>query len=237
MNTTTPTRLLVVDDDKEIVRLLRAYLEQAGFLVFTAYDGETAFHLIRRERPSLVLLDLMLPDRDGWDITKKIRADTLLSNTPIIMITARVEDSDKIVGLELGADDYVTKPFGLSELRSRIRALLRRSYGELAGAENSDTLYAGDLTIDRGRGQVSRAGQSLHLTPTEFRLLITLVQHNGQVLSRAQLLDAVWGWTPDIESEKTVNVHIRRLREKVEPDPANPILILTVPGLGYRFAD
>ena len=227
--------LLIVEDDADVAESLRETLTRDGYTVHWESTGQGGIAYARDHAPHLAVLDVRLPDMSGFDVCGTLRRMKL--RLPILMLTARREEVDKVIGVEVGADDYVTKPFGLSELRSRIRALLRRSYGELAGAENGDTLYAGDLTIDRGRGQVSRAGQALHLTPTEFRLLITLVQHNGQVLSRAQLLDAVWGWTPDVESEKTVNVHIRRLREKVEPDPANPTLILTVPGLGYRFAD
>jgi DNA-binding response OmpR family regulator len=141
---------------------------------------------------------------------------------------------DKVLGLEMGADDYITKPFGLRELLSRVRAQLRRAYGDLSSAD-ADLLHAGDLTIDQTRGQVTRAGQMIILTPIEYRLLVYLVRHRSQALSRGQIIEAVWGHTPDPDSEKTVNVHIRHLREKVEPDPANPILILTVPGIGYRL--
>jgi two-component system alkaline phosphatase synthesis response regulator PhoP len=233
MNTTTPTRLLVVDDDKEIVRLLRAYLEQAGFLVFTAYDGETAFHLIRRERPSLVLLDLMLPDRDGWDITKKIRADSLLSNTPIIMITARVEDSDKIVGLELGADDYVTKPFNPREVVARVRSVLRRvSNGGSHGKDN--LLIAGSLVMDLYRREVSINGKVIELTPTEFELLRTLLENPGYAFTRSELIERSLGY--EYESlERSLDSHIKNLRKKIEPDPKDPVYVQTVYGVGYRL--
>lgn len=225
--------LLIVEDDPDVAESLREALTRDGYHVHWESTGQGGLTYVRDHNPHLAVLDVRLPDMSGFDVCSALRRMKL--RLPILMLTARREEADKVVGLEVGADDYVTKPFGLSELRSRIRALLRRSYGELAGMDNGEVLYASDLMIDRGRGVVSRAGQTLHLTPTEFRLLIILVQHNGQVLSRAQLLDLVWGWTPDIESEKTVNVHIRRLREKVEPDPANPTMILTVPGMGYRF--
>jgi DNA-binding response OmpR family regulator len=153
---------------------------------------------------------------------------------PILMLTAKREEIDKVIGLESGADDYITKPYGLHELLARVRALLRRAYGELAMAE-SDVLYAGSLVIDRTRGQVLRGKHQINLTPIEFRLLVHLAQHSGQVLTRQQILESVWGYAADIEDEKVVNVNIRRLREKVEIDPSRPALILTVPGIGYRL--
>lgn len=232
MNTTTPTRLLVVDDDKEIVRLLRAYLEQAGFMVFTAYDGDTAFNLIRRERPSLVLLDLMLPDRDGWDITKKIRADSLLSNTPIIMLTARVEDTDKIVGLELGADDYVTKPFNPREVVARVRSVLRRV--NTGHVHKDNLLTAGALVMDLYRREVTLNGTTVDLTPTEFELLRTLLENPGYAFTRSELIERSLGY--EYESlERSLDSHIKNLRKKIEPDPREPIYIQTVYGVGYRL--
>lgn len=232
MNTTPPTRLLVVDDDKEIVRLLRAYLEQAGFMVFTAYDGDTAFTLIRRERPSLVLLDLMLPDRDGWDITKKIRADSLLSNTPIIMLTARVEDTDKIVGLELGADDYVTKPFNPREVVARVRSVLRRVNSGYVHKDN--LLTAGALVMDLYRREVTLNGTTVDLTPTEFELLRTLLENPGYAFTRSELIERSLGY--EYESlERSLDSHIKNLRKKIEPDPRDPTYIQTVYGVGYRL--
>lgn len=227
-------RLLIVEDDADVADALREALRQDGYAVHWELTGQGGIAYVRDHAPHLVVLDVRLPDMSGFDVCSTLRRMKL--RLPILMLTARREEVDKVVGLEVGADDYVTKPFGLSELRSRIRALLRRSYGELAGGDG-ELSYVGDLVIDRTRGQVTRAGQNLHLTPTEFRLLLVLAQHAGQVLTRAQLLDMVWGWAPDLESEKTVNVHVRRLREKIEADPANPTLILTVPGLGYRLAD
>jgi DNA-binding response OmpR family regulator len=227
-------RLLIVEDDADVAHALREALTQDGYIVHWESTGQGGIAYARDYAPHLVVLDVRLPDVSGFDVCSTLRRMKL--RLPILMLTARREEVDKVVGLEVGADDYVTKPFGLSELRSRIRALLRRSYGALAGGDG-ELNYVGDLVIDRTRGQVTRAGQNLHLTPTEFRLLLVLAQHAGQVLTRAQLLDMVWGWAPDLESEKTVNVHVRRLREKIEADPANPTLILTVPGLGYRLAD
>ena len=150
------------------------------------------------------------------------------------MLTVRREEADKVLGLAMGADDYLTKPFNLSELLARVRALLRRAYGELSEGD-SDLIYIGDLVLDRGRGQVSRGKVMLNLTPTEFRMLVYLAQHSGLAVTRAQILEAVWGYEADVESERTVNVNVRRLREKVELDPARPLLILTVPGIGYRL--
>jgi DNA-binding response OmpR family regulator len=187
----------------------------------------------RTQRPRLVLLDIRLPDLSGFDVCRELRRLGL--RQPVIMLTARAEETDKVLGLEMGADDYVTKPFGLRELLARIRAQLRRAYGDLS-APDADLLYAGDLIIDRGRGQVQRGREVLNLTPTEFRLLVYLAQNAGLALSRAQILDAVWGYDADVDSERIVNVHIRRLREKVELDPSRPALILTVPGIGYRLA-
>jgi DNA-binding response OmpR family regulator len=180
----------------------------------------------------LIILDVRLPDGSGFDFCHQMRQLGL--RQPIIILTARREETDKVLGLEMGADDYVTKPFSLRELVSRIRAQLRRAYGELSAA-NADVLYAKDLVIDRGRGEVRRGNEIVNLTPTEFRLLVYLARHPGQALSRAQILDAVWGYAPDVESERTVNVHICRLREKVELNPSRPTLILTVPGIGYRL--
>jgi DNA-binding response OmpR family regulator len=169
----------------------------------------------------------------GFDVCRELRRLGL--RQPIVMLTVRGEETDKVLGLEVGADDYVTKPYQLRELLARIRAQLRRAYGELATAD-ADLLYAGDLVIDRGRAQVRRGQDLLNLTPTELRLLIYLAQNPRQALSRAQILDAVWGYDAEVESERVVNVHIRRLREKVELDPSRPTLILTVPGIGYRLA-
>jgi DNA-binding response OmpR family regulator len=153
---------------------------------------------------------------------------------PIIMLTAQQDELDKVLGLEMGADDYMTKPFGLRELVSRIRAQLRRAYGDYANAESA-SLLVGDLVLDQNTGQALKDGKPVNLTPTEFRILVYLARHRGQALTRGQIVEAVWGYAPDLESEKSVNVHIRRLREKIEPDPAQPSILLTVPGIGYRL--
>jgi DNA-binding response OmpR family regulator len=224
--------ILIIEDDPAVASSLQEGLEREGYQVISKLNGREGVEYARDHNPHLIILDIRLPDGSGFDFCRQMRQMKL--RQPILMLTARRDDVDKILGLEMGADDYVTKPFNLQELRSRIRALLRRAYGELSAADG-DLLYAADMVIDRTRGQVWRGNQLLNLTPTEFRLLIVLAQHNGQVLSRRQILDAVWGYSADIESERTVNVHIRRLREKIEYDPSEPAFILTVPGIGYRF--
>jgi DNA-binding response OmpR family regulator len=188
----------------------------------------------RDHDPHLILLDVRLPDGSGFDFCRHMRQSGL--RQPIIMLTVQRDEIDRVLGLEMGADDYVTKPYSLRELISRIRAQLRRAYGKLAAAD-ADLLYASDLVIDRGRGFVKRGNQEINLTPIEFRLLVYLARHPGQALSRSQILDGVWGYAVDVESERVVDVNIRRLREKVELDPSRPTLILTVPGIGYRLAE
>ncbi len=228
-------RILVVDDDKEIVRLVRGYLQQAGYDVLVAYDGETAVHNLRREDVDLLVLDLMLPDRDGWDITRLIRSDPALSHTPIIMLTARVDDVDKILGLELGADDYVTKPFNPRELVARVRALLRRSQSEQRPSP-SQTLQVGDLRLDAGRREVTVAGQAVDLTPTEFDLLRALMESPGYAFTRDELMEKGLGYAYT-GMGRTLDSHIKNLRHKIESDPKNPTYIETVYGVGYRLAD
>ena len=227
-----PQRILVVDDDKQIARLIRSYLEQAGYQVLVAYDGETALHALRRESPDLVVLDLMLPDRDGWDITRTVRSDPALAATPIIMVTARVEDTDKIVGLELGADDYVTKPFNPRELVSRVRAVLRRMSGQPALV--SPVLNAGALQLDTDKHEARLGGQLLDLTPTEFDLLRALMANPGHAFTRGELIEQALGYTYE-GLERTVDSHIKNLRRKIETDPGNPVYLQTVYGVGYRF--
>jgi DNA-binding response OmpR family regulator len=195
-------------------------------------SGGEGVHYARDHEPHLVILDVRLPDGSGFDFCRQMRQLGL--RQPILMLTVQRDEMDKVLGLEMGADDYVTKPYALRELLSRVRALLRRAYGELSAAD-ANRLYVGDLIIDRSRGQVWRGSQVLNLTPTEFRLLVFFAQHPGQALTRTQLLDAVWGYDADVDSERTVNVHVRRLREKIELDPSRPTLILTVPGIGYRL--
>lgn len=225
-------RILVVDDDREIVRLLRAYLEQAGHQVTVAYGGESALHILRRERPDLVLLDLMLPDRDGWDVTRVVRGDPGLAATPIIMLTARVEDQDKIVGLELGADDYVTKPFNPREVMARVRAVLRRAHGE---SPPPRMLQVGEVMIDLDAHQVEVDGQPVRLTPTEFNLLQALAEHPGQALTRMELIDKGLGYSYE-GLERTVDSHIKNLRRKLTEAGAAEELVETVFGVGYRLA-
>ena len=227
-------RILVVDDDKEIVRLVRAYLEQAGFVVLTAFDGETALHTIRREKPDLVVLDLMLPDRDGWDITRVVRSDTAIAATPIIMLTARVEDTDKIIGLELGADDYIAKPFNPREVVARVRSVLRRSQPAPA-AEKSRVLQVGKLILDLGRHEVMMAGNPVEVTPTEFKLLQILIESPGYAFTRSELIEQGLGYEYE-GMERTLDSHIKNLRRKIEPDPKHPVYIQTVYGVGYRLS-
>jgi two-component system alkaline phosphatase synthesis response regulator PhoP len=225
------SRILVVDDDKQIVRLVRSYLEQAGYQVLTAYDGETALHAIRREQPDLVVLDLMLPDRDGWEITRLIRSEPSLANLPILMLTARVEDTDKIVGLELGADDYVTKPFNPREVVARVRAVLRRS-----GSESTlpQILKIDDLRINLDRHQATMKGEPLDLTPTEFNLLKVLVENPDRAFTRLELIEKGLGYAYE-GLERTVDSHIKNLRKKIGVDPDSLAYIETVYGVGYRL--
>lgn len=224
-------RILVVDDDRDVVRLIRAYLEQAGYEVLVAYDGETALHILRRDRPDLLLLDLMLPDRDGLDITRLVRQDPNLSPTPIIMLTARVDDTDKIVGLEMGADDYVTKPYNPREVVARVRARLRATL-----PASPQLLVVGGLELDLGRREVRVQGRLVELTPTEFNLLQTLMEQAGYVFTRAQLISR--GLGADYEGiDRTLDSHIRNLRQKIEPDPRNPTYIHTIYGVGYRLEE
>jgi DNA-binding response OmpR family regulator len=228
----TQPHILLIEDDPAVARSLQDGLQRNGFQVTWKDNGGDGVEYARRNNPHLILLDVRLPDGSGFDFCRQMRKSGL--RQPIIMLTVQKEEVDKVLGLEMGADDYVTKPFSLRELVSRVRAQLRRAYGELSSAE-ANLLFAGDLVIDQARGQALRDDQALNLTPTEFRLLAYLAAHRGQALSRARIIEAVWGFTPDLESERTVNVHIRRLREKVEMDPSHPRLILTVPGIGYRL--
>ncbi len=228
------THILLIEDDPAVAQGLRTGLEREGYAVTWKASGGEGLEHARKHSPHLVILDVRLPDGSGFDYCRRMRQAGL--RQPILMLTVEREETDKVLGLEMGADDYMTKPYGLRELLSRVRALLRRAYGELSAADAS-LLCARDLVIDCGRGQVRRGPELVSLTPTEFRLLVYLARHPGQALSRAQIVDAVWGYAADVESDRAVNVHIRRLREKVEIDPSQPSLILTVPGIGYRLAE
>ena len=223
-------RVLIVDDEPKIVALARDYLERAGFAVATAYDGKTALASARGDRPDLVVLDLGLPELDGLDVARTLRAE---SPVPIVMLTGRTEESDKLVGLEIGADDYVTKPFSPKELVARVRAVLRRSERPVAA---SDIVSAGAVTLDVPRMRVTVDERVVELTPTEFQLLATLAREPGRVFTRSQLLDAVHGIA--FESyERAIDAHVKNIRRKLEPDPAHPRYLLTVYGVGYRFAE
>jgi two-component system alkaline phosphatase synthesis response regulator PhoP len=220
--------ILVVDDEPKIVQLARDYLEKSGFKVLTSGDGQQALAITRQERPDLIVLDLMLPGMDGLDVCRAIRRE---SDVPIIMLTARAEETDQLIGLELGADDYITKPFSPRALVARVRALLRRTQGNLLQQE---TIRIGDLELDLRRKQLSLKGEIIHLTRSEFLLLETLAKHPGQPLSREQLLEKLHGVVFD-GVDRSVDSHIKNLRRKIEPDPADPIYIQTVYGFGYKF--
>lgn len=222
--------VLVVDDEPKIVRLARDYLERAGFRVASASDGREALAAFRRDTPDLIVLDLGLPLVDGLDVTRAVRRT---SNVPIVMLTGRGDESDRVAGLELGADDYVTKPFSPKELVARVRAVLRRAENASAPA---DLIKAGEVTIDIPRLAVRARGRDVELTPTEFQILATLARSPGRVFTRAQLLDAVHGIA--FESyERAIDAHVKNIRRKLEPDPREPRYLLTVHGVGYRFAD
>ena len=221
-------KILVVDDEKKIVDIVKAYLEKDGYKVVVAYDGREALTMARGQSPDLIILDLMLPEVSGWDVCRTLRAE---SNVPIIMVTARDDDTDKIVGLELGADDYVTKPFNPKELLSRVRAVLRRVEGT---ADKRSVIEFAELSIDLERHEVRRGDMLLELTPTEFELLKVLAEAPGRVFSRLQLLDKILGDAYE-GYERTIDSHIKNLRKKVEIDPDRPKYIMTVRGVGYKL--
>lgn len=224
-------RVLIVDDDPGIVRLLRSYLEKAGLLVLTAADGPTALHAIRRDRPDVVVLDLMLPGRDGWEITRVVRSDEHLASLPILMLTARVEDQDKIIGLELGADDYVTKPFNPAEVVARVRALLRRTG---AAPRPARILQVRGLRLDPDQHLAEHNGRALDLTPTEFALLKALLGAPGHAFTRAELIEQALGYQY-AGLERTLDSHVKNLRRKIDGDNPSPGEIETVFGVGYRL--
>jgi len=225
------SKVLVVDDDRKIVELVRLYLERDGYRVLVAYDGLEALKLARQKRPDLIVLDLMLPEVDGLDVCRILRTE---SKVPIIMLTAKTTEGDKLVGLELGADDYVTKPFSPRELVARVRAVLRRVDQE--APQGSTEMRFADLVIDCRRHEVWVRGEVVHLTPTEFRLLEVLAGEPGRAFTRLELLDLVFGY--DFEGfERTVDAHVKNLRQKIERDPKQPTYIETVYGVGYRFSE
>lgn len=222
-------RILIVDDEEMIVRTVKAYLDREGFKTYTAADGEEALRAFTEKGPDLIVLDLMLPKLSGIEVTRKIRAT---SAVPIIMLTAKAAEADRVVGLELGADDYVVKPFSPRELVARVRAVLRRLEG---GATEAERLGYDELEVDLKTREVKVTGKVIELTPTEFDLLAFLARHPGQVFTRLQLLREVQGYTYD-SFARTIDTHIKNLRRKIEADPKEPRYILTVHGVGYRFA-
>lgn len=220
--------ILVVDDESRIVKLARDYLEKAGFRVINAADGGSALAAARRDRPDLIVLDLMLPGMDGLDVARTLRRE---SDVPIIMLTARVEETDRLIGLELGADDYITKPFSPRELVARVRTVLRRARGSLV---QPGIVSVADLEIDLEGHRLTRAGVPVKLSRIEFNLLSILAQHPGQTFTRAQLLDRLHGIAFE-GYDRSIDAHIKNLRRKLEPDPAEPRYVVTVYGIGYQF--
>jgi DNA-binding response OmpR family regulator len=221
--------ILVVDDEPTLVATLRYNLEREGYQVLTAADGEASLSVARANRPDLIILDLMLPIIDGLEVCRQIRREMTV---PILMLTAKADEVDKIVGLELGADDYVTKPFSMRELLARVRALLRRA--ETAPAMERDIVTAGDLQVDLRRREASKGGQPLPLKPKEYELLVFLLRSRGRAFTREQLLDQIWGYD-FVGDTRTVDVHVRWLRQKIEDEPGKPTRLITVRGVGYRF--
>lgn len=227
-NGTAMKRILIVDDEEMIVRTVKAYLDREGFKTYTAHDGEAALQAFEEKGPDLIVLDLMLPKMSGIEVTKRIRAK---STVPIIMLTAKAAEADRVVGLELGADDYVVKPFSPRELVARVRAVLRRYEGD---SMETERITSGDVEIDLKTRELNVRGKGIELTPTEFDLFVYLARHPGQVFTRLQLLREVQGYTYD-SFARTIDTHVKNLRRKIEADPKNPRYILTVHGVGYRF--
>jgi two-component system alkaline phosphatase synthesis response regulator PhoP len=228
-------KILVADDEKDIVDLVAYNLEQEGFAVLKAYDGRKAWEVVRAQRPDLVLLDLMMPEIPGMDVCRMIRREASTAALPVIMLTAKSDPVDKILGLEIGADDYIAKPFHVRELIARVRAVLRRSERQPDDDPPESFTFRG-LHVDSGSCRVRVDGRTVELSSREFKLLLFFIGHPGRVYSRDQLLDRVWGDESFVEP-RTVDVHISRLRGAIEPDPANPRYILTVRGIGYKFVD
>ena len=224
--------ILVVDDEPQIIEVVQDYLKQAGYRVLAARDGQTALTLARHERPDLVVLDLMLPGGiDGLEVCRRLRRDPVLADVPIIMLTARIAETDRLIGLELGADDYVTKPFSPREVVARVRAVLRRARGH---AESSGIVRVGDLAVDLANRSVTVAGEPVSLTPTEFDLLAILARNPGRPFTRAQLLDLVYD-VAYAGYDRAIDSHVKNLRRKIEPDPREPCYVLTVYGVGYKL--
>ena len=226
-------RILIADDDPQIVRLVKSYLEQAGFAVITANDGEQALHLLRTERPDMAVLDVMMPKRDGFALAQLIRNDKHLANLPILMLTARVEDQDRLKGLDIGADDYLTKPFNPLEVVARVKAILRRAGGAIA---LSSILQNRDLKLNAEQRSVLLKDEALELTPTEYELLRALMQNLNHAFTRGELIEKALGFGYE-GFDRTIDSHIKNLRRKIESDPANPIYIETVFGIGYRMSN
>lgn len=226
-------RILVVEDDAAVAKGLIFGIESEGYQVHWVKRGREAVEAVWSESPHLILLDIRLPDISGFDVCSLLRARG--AKQPIVMLTARDEELDRVLGLELGADDYIVKPFSLRELISRIRAQLRRAYGELAGAPEAARLVYDDLIIDLDRMTVRKGDRPIHLTPSEFRILHHLASHPNRAHTRGDLIESVWGFEGDIGSERTIDVHIRHLRQKLEDDPGHPRWIQTVRGAGYTF--
>jgi DNA-binding response OmpR family regulator len=226
-------QILIVEDERAVARGLEYGLEKEGFSVLWANTGRRALELARAEDPHLIVLDIRLPDLSGFDVCRQLRAEG--KRQPILMLTARDEEVDKVLGLELGADDYLVKPYQLRELIARIRAQLRRAYGELSSSSAGERITFGEFELDLEQLQLTRGGSSVYLTATEFRLLHYLTSHPNRPFSREALIEALWGYDSEVSNDRTVDVHIRHLREKLEVDPADPRWIVTVRGMGYKF--
>ena len=226
--------ILVVDDEPHIIELVRDYLKQADYRVLDARDGQTALTLARHERPDLVILDLMLPGSvDGLEVCRQLRRDPTLADVPIIMLTARIEETDRLIGLELGADDYITKPFSPREVVARVQAVLRRAHGQTG---TSGVVRVGKLVVDLTNRSVSVAGQSISLTPTEFNLLAVMARSPGRPFTRAQLMDLVYD-VAYAGYDRAIDSHVKNLRRKIEPSARDPQYVLTVYGVGYKLGD
>jgi phosphate regulon transcriptional regulator PhoB len=229
------TKILVIDDEKDIVELIAYNLEKEGFSVFKAYDGEEALKTVKEQKPDLLILDLMLPKISGLDVCKSLRSNKAFAATPIIMLTAKVDEIDKIIGLEMGADDYITKPFSVKELIARVRAILRRVH-ESHQSRLKEEFRSGGLQINYASYEVRLNNKKIFLSPTELKLLFFFSQHPGRVYTRDQILSHIWN-DDTFVTPRTVDVHIQRLRSRIEEDAENLHYILTVRGIGYKFAE